>query len=357
MFREMQRSAILWRLRAWSGTLALLTTLALLLGCGASHAKEPYGGSQNHVHDLLALRGAPHTVLMATHFGLYRTVDGGHNWAIVAGGAGQQMDGLMIYKLVESNIDSHRVYVLAIPRSAQSTDAKGVAGVYTSGDSGQTWRLASPTTALPTRSLFTLSAGSDSAEQILTLLPSLGRNGLYASDDSGAHWRKLPSLPDVQVSGVVGDPHHSGRMWAWSTSTGLYLSEDSARSWRAAEGIGGGVSSISFAGAAVYASGDAGMYVSSDEGSRFTLANADIAFSRVFACAAQSARAYALGGTAVYSTSDGGRSWQQTAQGRKAATIVAVDPSDANIAYLAYSYPIGVHATVDGGTSWRSVLP
>jgi photosystem II stability/assembly factor-like uncharacterized protein len=275
----------------------------------------------------------------------------------VAGGAGQQMDGLMIYKLVESNIDTHRVYVLAIPRSAQSIDATGVAGVYASADSGQTWRLASPATALPTHSLFTLSAGPDSAEQILTLLPSLGRNGLYTSDDSGAHWRQLPSLPDAQVTGVMGDPQRSGRIWAWSTSTGLYLSEDGARSWRAAEGIRGGVSSISFAGAAVYASGDGGMYISSDGGSHFTLANADVTFSRVFACVAQSARAYALGGTAVYRTSDGGRSWQQTAQGSKSATIVAVDPSDANIAYLAYSYPIGVHATVDGGATWRSVLP
>jgi photosystem II stability/assembly factor-like uncharacterized protein len=107
----------------------------------------------------------------------------------------------------------------------------------------------------------------------------------------------------------------------------------------------------------MYATGDAGMYISSDDGSHFTLANADVTFSRVFACAAQSARAYALGGAAVYSTSDGGHSWQQTAHGSKAATIVAVDPSNADIAYLAYSYPIGVHATFDGGASWRSVLP
>ena len=357
MFREMRRSAVLWRLRARYGTLALLTMLTLLVGCGPDQTKETYGGSQNHVHDLLALRGVPRTVLMATHFGLYRTVDGGHTWAMVAGGAGQQMDGLMIYKLVESSIDTRRVYVLAIPRTDQPGDAKGIAGVYASADSGQTWRLTSPAIALPTRSLFTLSAGPDSAEQILTLLPSLGRNGLYASDDSGAHWRQLPSLPDAQVTGVMGDPQRSGRIWAWSTSTGLYMSEDGARSWRAAEGIRGGISSISFAGAVVYASGDAGMYVSSDGGSRFALANADVTFSRVFACAAQPERAYALAGTAVYSTMDGGRSWQRTAPTSKSASTITVDPADANMAYLGFSYPIGVHATVDGGASWRSVLP
>lgn len=342
--------------RAWT-----VLALVLLLGaCGqANQQGDAYGGPQNHIHDLLALRDAPHTVLLATHIGLYRTSDGGGSWTEVAGGDGQPMDGLMIFKLAQSTVDAQTVYVLAIPRTGvgANTTAKGTPGLYVSQNAGQTWRLATPASALPTHTMFSIGAGSASAGQVYTLIPSLGAQGLYASDDGGAHWRAMPPLPDARPTGVMGDPNRPGRVLLWSASTGLYTSDNGGVTWQPARGVRGGVFSVAVAGATIYASGDAGMYVSTDDGASFTLANTDYTFSAVVACPSAPAHAYALAGTAVYATRDGGHTWTATATTSSHPGNVSVDPSDPNTVYVGFSYPVGVEITADGGAHWRPILP
>lgn len=338
---------------------AALALALLLAACGQQG--DRYGGPQNHVHDLLALRGAPHTVLLATHFGLYRTSDGGRTWTEVAGGDGQLMDGLMIFKLAQSPVDARTVYVLAIPRtgtgSTSTAPAKGTPGLYVSQNAGQTWRLAAPASAMPTHTLFSIGAGSAAAGQVYTLIPSLGAQGLYASDDGGAHWRTMPPLPDARPTGVMGDPNRPGRVLLWSASTGLYTSESGGLTWQPAQGIRGGVFSVSVAGATIYASGDAGMYVSTDDGASFALTNTSYTFSAVVACPSAPTHAYALAGTAIYATRDGGHTWTETAATSSHPGNVTVDPSDASTMYVGFSYPVGVEVTTDGGAHWRPVLP
>jgi hypothetical protein len=75
---------------------AFALTLALLLsacGSNASGNSGAYGGSQNHVHDLLLPLGNPGVVLLATHIGLYRSADSGHTWTEVAGAPGRRWTG------------------------------------------------------------------------------------------------------------------------------------------------------------------------------------------------------------------------------------------------------------------------
>ncbi len=49
----------------------------LLAGCDLGTTQDAssvaYGGSLNHLHDLLALQQVPDTLLLATHIGLYRS--------------------------------------------------------------------------------------------------------------------------------------------------------------------------------------------------------------------------------------------------------------------------------------------
>src|SRR5215468_925937 len=111
------------RRRLLPPALALVALLLVLVGCGSS--SDSYGGDKNHIHDLLALSGAPKTLLVASHIGLYRTADGGKTWSEVAGGAGQLMDGLMIYKLAQSPVAPRRVYALAGYRPEDKAAAKG----------------------------------------------------------------------------------------------------------------------------------------------------------------------------------------------------------------------------------------
>src|ERR1700680_1471498 len=93
-----------------------------------------FGSAANHVHSLLAL---PNQVLiLATHYGLFKSQDNGATWQEVAGGPNQLMQGLMTYSMVISPLNSQRLWVLAQPSIEKHT---GIPGLYTSADQGKTW--------------------------------------------------------------------------------------------------------------------------------------------------------------------------------------------------------------------------
>lgn len=337
--------------------LALLVALLLtmLSACGqSSAATDPYGGAQNHLHDILALSGVPHTILVASHYGLYRSSDDGHHWTTVAGTPGQQADGLMLYKLAQSPLHPQRVYMLATKRQVTQ---QGTPGLYTSADAGRTWQLAAPLTAFSTQSVYSIGPGSASPDQIYAILPGLAELGLSISNDAGHTWQALPAMPTAAPTGVLGDPMHAGRLFLWSKANGFFSSADNGQHWSAASGIQGGIFSVSVGGATIYASGDSGLFVSQDGGVRFTLANNENTYSTVVACQSDPSHAYALVGTSVYATTDTGHTWHAVAATTQHPGNLTVDPASASHAYVGFSYPVGVAATSDGGTSWKTLLP
>ena len=345
----------------WRHTLlaALLLVVLLLSACGsnASGNSGAYGGSQNHVHDLLLPLGNPGVVLLATHIGLYRSANLGHTWTEVAGGSGQTMDGLMIFKLSQSPLDPKRVYVLAIPRPDNPGAAKAPPGVYMSADAGVTWRLATAASTLPTQTIFTIGAGPTSADQLFAVISGLNEHGLYETDDAGQHWRAAPALPANSIGGVLADPSQPHHLVMWSVATGLYTSGDDARTWQSVSAIQGGVYSVSWVHQTLYAVGDSGVYRSTDDGRSFTLADGNDTYSGVVASAADPTHAYALTGTSVFASSDGGHSWTATAALSRHPSVLSADPSSATTAWVGLSYPLGVMLTTDGGKTWKQVLP
>jgi photosystem II stability/assembly factor-like uncharacterized protein len=351
------------RARERVALLCLLAWLAatLLAACGGSTSApaSAFGGALNHLHDVLALRGTPNTVLLATHIGLYRSSDGGATWKVVAAGDGQPMAGLMTFKLAQSAVDPKRVYCLALPRTGAGAPppASGAAqpGLYTSDDAGQTWRLATPATAFPSPSLYTIGAGSGGPGQVYAVLSSLGPSGVFVSDDAGAHWRQLPKVPADPITGITGDPTHPGHVFLFSSSTGVSMSANGGKTWAHAPGISGGIYVLSLAGNTIYAGGDTGLFVSRDGGTHFALADGKDTFSILSASPSAPATAYALTGTAVFRTTDAGKTWKQAAPTSQHPGLITVDPSDAATAYVGFSYPLGVAVTTDAGQSWRTV--
>lgn len=339
-------------------TVTLLVGLACLLaGCGSNTTTiDRYGGSLNHLHDMLALHGAAHTVLLASHLGLYRTADDGQSWQEVAGGSGQAMDGLMLFKLAQSPVDVQRVYVLAIPRPDNPKAARATPGVYTSDDAGRTWTLAAALSAFPSSGVYSLGTGATGPGEVFVTIPSLGNVGVYASDDTGKHWHALPPVPTGNPSGILGNPAQPQRLYLWSVSDGLFTSGDGGMTWSRAGGVSGGIFSVSVAGDMVYASGGSGLYVSSDGGATFRLTDARDTFSAVAAGQSNPMHAYALTGDAVYVSADGGLSWKSGGATSRSPGVLTVDPANASTAYVGFSYPIGVAMTTSGGTSWHNVL-
>ncbi|MFI5272256.1 MAG: WD40/YVTN/BNR-like repeat-containing protein [Ktedonobacterales bacterium] len=346
-----------WLTRGLS--LALLAALiGLLSACGgdATAGSANYGGSLNHLHDLLVVRGAPHTVLLASHIGLYRTSNDGASWTEVAGGSGQAMDGLMLYKLAQSPVDAQRLYVLAIPRPDNPKAARAAPGIYTSADAGRSWALASALTAFPASGVYSIGTGAASPGQVFAVIPSLGAAGLYASTDAGSHWHALPTLPTSDPSGVLGDPGHAQHLYLWSVSGGLFTSADDGAHWTPAVGTSGGIFALSIAGRMIYASGGAGLYVSTDGGDTFHLTDAADTFSAVVAAPSAPTHAYALTGTTAFASMDGGATWRPTATTSRHPNVLGVDSASATTAYVGFSYPIGVALTTNSGTNWSALL-
>jgi photosystem II stability/assembly factor-like uncharacterized protein len=339
----------------------------LLAGCdqgnGHGASSGAYGGSLNHLHDLLALQQVSGTLLLATHIGLYRSDNQGKTWSEVAGGAGQPMDGLMLFKLAQSPVDPQRVYVLAVPRPDNPGAARASPGLYTSADAGKTWRLAAAASRFPVSSIFTIGAGGDTPGEVYVVLPGLAEHGVYVSTDAGQTWRALPVLPTTDPSGVLGvsvpggDPSHLERLFLWSIASGLFESNDSGATWMPATGITGGIFAFSQAGATLYATGESGLYVSTDDGAHFQLTPTQITFSAVVACASTPMHAYGLTGTTIYASTDGGQTWRPAANTSQHPGVLAADPTSPTTAYVGLSYPLGVEVTTNAGHSWQQVLP
>lgn len=336
--------------------LALFAALAIALLAGCGGQGQDYGGANNHMHDLLALAGAPGAMLTATHLGLYRTADDGKTWDAVGGEPGQVMDGLMIYKLAQSPVDGRYIYVLAVPRPDDKAAAKDKPGIYASADAGKTWKLATAVSSLPSPTLYTIAAGAGGAGQIYALLPALGDHALYTSDDAGAHWRPLGAIPSG-ATGIVPDPEHAGHLLLYSPSAGLFESRDNGQTWNAHREISGGVIAATFIGTTVYAIADSGVYASRDSAGAFTSINREYTFSSLAASPSDANHVYARTGTDVYTSTDGGKSWKRAAGTPRHPEYLSADPANTAALYVGMSYPVGVQATGDGGAHWRPLLP
>jgi photosystem II stability/assembly factor-like uncharacterized protein len=336
----------------------LMLLLVALAGCsGASSASATtgaYGGPLNHIHDVLPLHGVAGTVLLATHIGLYRTSDRGQSWHEVAGGPGQAMDSLMIFKLAQSSVDPQRIYALAMLRT--STPPPAVPGVYTSADAGQTWKLAASFASLSSPRVYTIGAGAKTAGEVYAYLQLQASNGLVASSDAGTHWQAQSPLPLSDITGVASDPDHPNHLLIWSPASGLYQSTDHGTNWDQVSSVQGGVYGLSFAGGLIYVQSDSGMFLSDATGTHFHLVNAAVNFSSLSFCSASPSQGYGLTGTGIERTLDGGKTWQATASLKGHPGLIGVDPEDAKIAYAGFSYPVALDITTDGGQHWRSVL-
>ena len=118
------------------------------------------------------------------------------------------------------------------------------------------------------------------------------------------------------------------------------------------------MSGADFAGAnTVYAIGDFGLYTSHDDAHSFTLVNKDYSFNSVTTSPMDPKEVYALTGTAVFSSSDGGVSWKQAAATSQHPATLAVNSANGSIVYVSMSYPLGIEKSTDDGATWQQILP
>lgn len=348
-----------WLARLGAGWVlgVILATLVLAACNQDTPPKADFGDQKNHIHAMLALPGKSGQVLLATHYGLFRTTDNGKTWKKVLGGSGQLAQGLMDQYLTVSPLNPDRVYVEAITFS-DLPKSSGVPGIYTSTDGGATWSLMTKLTDLPSPGVYYMAAGTQSEQQLYVYMQGLQTRGLYETLDAGAHWQALGTLPDSPSLGMIVDPAKAGHLFVYSEG-GLFASADNGAHWQAAAGIKDGISRALLNGSMLYASGDDGIFVSQDGGAHFTLTEPDVSFQFMASSPKDTQAAFGISGSTLYQTTDGGQHWQiiKIPPNRLFFANLSVEPNNSQEVYLGNSYPVTVYASSDGGQHWSQIAP
>jgi photosystem II stability/assembly factor-like uncharacterized protein len=362
MFRS-QASSRLRNFFVSSLLLSILTSLLLACGGGASSSTPTtnptvvkvngFGSAANHVHSLVAL--APHVLVMATHYGLFRSQDAGTSWQEVAGGKNQRMSGLMTYSLTYSPLNPQRLYVLTQPAVIPHT---GTVGLYTSADEGRTWKLSIAAASITTRTIFVVAPGNDTADEVYVYLSELGPLGLKRSLDNGQHFTSTGTLPFGAIFGVLAIPGAPGHLLAYS-SDGMAYSADGGIHWQVMKNISSSINIVTTAGPhhPIYASGDAGIYSSNDGGKTFQLVYTQASFASLTASSTQPQVIYGKTGTSVYRSDDGGHSWNTLPHISGNLAVLSADPTNALNVYLSLSYPTALYRFIQNSKDWLSLTP
>jgi photosystem II stability/assembly factor-like uncharacterized protein len=345
--------------------LLLVPVLWLLTGCGGSQATNSstpvhingFGSAANHVHSLVILPDASQTLVLATHYGIFRSQDHGKTWQETAGGPGQLMQGVMTYNLSYNPLNPQRLYVLTY----YQTGAPGhsTLGLYTSSDSGKTWQLALKDSAMTTSTIFFAQAGNQNASQVYIYLREGAAHGLRVSNDNGQHFSQAGSpLPFASLLGLLAVPGQPGHLFVYGDE-GIASTSDGGIHWKVSRAIEGSIFEMTtpVANGPVYAEGDAGVYASSDGGQRFSLVYTRHSYTSLSASPQHPTTLYGKLGLGVYRSTDGGKTWSQlpTIQGN--LQVLAADPGNAGQVYLALSYPSGVYFFQAAQNAWHSLTP
>ena len=312
-----------------------------------------FGTAANHVHSLVVL--PPNVLVMATHYGLFRSQDGGANWQEVAGGSNQLMAGLMTYSLTYSTLNPQRLYVLTQPAVIPHT---GTVGLYTSADEGRTWKLSIASASITSRTIFVVSPGNDTPDEVYVYLSEDGPLGLKRSLDNGQHFTSTGTLPFGSIFGVLAVPGSPGHLLAYS-SDGMAYSTDSGIHWQVIKNITSSINDVATAGphSPIYASGDAGIYSSNNGGKTFQLVYTQVSFASLTVSPMQTQVIYGKTGTSVYRSDDGGHSWNTLPHISGNLAVLSADPMNALSVYLSLSYPTALYRFSQDSKDWLSLTP
>ncbi|HEX7421456.1 MAG TPA: DUF1668 domain-containing protein, partial [Thermoanaerobaculia bacterium] len=325
------------------------------------------------VSTLLVLPDAPDTLLAASNYETYVSVDGGEHWSRAG------------------DVASLRVLTLAYDPSSRVLYAGTGSDLYRSTDMASTW--------LPTHgrsgSVSTIALASDGTVYALATAGQSSLSGLLVrSTDRGENWAPVAGAPYIEalaidpetgaiyvVADIIGQQLWSstdgakswntlapppknitlsslvatggGKIYA-TTNQGVYVYDIGTRAWsRAGESLPTLVRSVAVSSTQprrFYAAGYTGIttgvgddpqWSASNQGLPGAIAN-DVAVSR------DGTIAYAASVDGLFKTGDDGQTWQS--QATEAAFQAEISPVDPNTAYAASND--GTKKTTDGGATW-----
>lgn len=351
--------------------LCLFALASLLVACGGSSSGGPtanaspttqavngFGTASNHVHAMVVLPDADHTLVLATHFGIFRSQDHGATWQETAGSPKQLMYGSMTYWLSYNLLDPQRLYVLTFVQAAGLPQTSPL-GLYTSGDGGRTWQLAVTDASITHNTIVFAEAGNQSPSEVYIYLSELGTRGLRVSMDNGKHFVQAGGdLPFGNLTNVLVVPGEPGHLLAYGVN-GIATTTDGGQHWQVVKNVQDSIFDMTTPGpqGPIYASGDGGIYVSHDGGQGFSLVETQHSYDSLSAVPQQPEVLYGKLGLGVYRSTDGGQSWSALPTIKGNLQTLIADSTNANQVYLALSFPVAVYRFQATSNSWQSITP
>ncbi len=229
-------------------------------------------------------------------------------------------------------------------------------GIVRTTDGGRTWRMT--------------TGWRESDLNKIAIDPSDGRNvyassvwGVVVSRDGGDSWESAnDGLPERYSRTILVDEQNPERVVV-ATAAGIYVSYDRARTWNpVASGPGEVVLDIerSRADPHLWIAGTEGkgVYISRDDGARWTSAVPGLDGANIYGVAAhpEDPSRFAAGGwdRGVWVSTDGGGSWADRREGLPSPHVTAVsyDPVDSGRLW-ASTFEEGTYYSDDDGRTWR----
>ena len=294
---------------------------------------------------------------LKTHSPLYRTTDSGASWdnlnfGLSAGSLSGNPGSF--HDLVADPLKPGVLY-------ASSDDA-----VYKSTDGGRNWARASNGITAQRIDALAIDAKNPSTVYAGVGLFSSNTPTVFKTTDGGANWSPLASTSAFQFASVLAvDPSTPANVYAFNGS--VVKSTDGGANWNPpGHNSPTSVSSITIDPSnplVVYASGNGGVFKTTDGGANWAPANnglpAPATVGRVAIDFAHTATLYANTTGGVYKSTDGGATWTFSLNGVGLSRLIVVDPSDTSTVYAyvgetAGGFPLApvLYRTDDGGANW-----
>ena len=294
------------------------------------------------VNAVVVSPGNHNTLFAGERNGVYKSVDGGASWST----AGVDLIGSAVIALAIDPLDANKIYLSANAR------------IYRSVDGGNHWQVGFNGLNGTTPYSIAIAPGAVFAGT---------SNGLFKSIDGGVTWAAtgagFPVGTSIYTFTVLVDPTTPTTLYATPQGRQLYKSIDSGANWRAVGGTQGERFAIdSQTPTTMFLGGGNGMQKSTDGGATWNEVNTGLshpgaprAYVNAMAVDSRLAGTVFVGSEGgVFRTINGGNNWSASNTGLANVTVhvVAVDPLTPTTIY-AGTRVHGVFKSIDGGLSWR----
>jgi len=148
---------------------------------------------------------------------VWRTQNDGDTWTPVS----ESLDDSDITALEVARADSARIYV--------GTEN---GGIFRSTDSGSSWSDNLASTVLPGRTVTRVLSQADDADIVYATVANFGTSHVFRSSDGGLNWVDIDrgELPDAPLLSLALPASHTGRIYVCGDA-GVFVSDDEGATW------------------------------------------------------------------------------------------------------------------------------